>query len=64
MPAYVSSQKTIDLTFDSDIEVITPQFEKIQFTNSGEVLVSRPDKIAAPGTLDQLFTALRAGRRV
>jgi hypothetical protein len=25
MSAYVSSEKTIELTFDSDIEVITPQ---------------------------------------
>ena len=29
---FVSSQKNIKLTFDSDIEVITPQLEKIQFT--------------------------------
>src|ERR1700752_4599297 len=47
MSDYVSSQKTIELTFDSDIEVITPQLEKIQFTNSGELLLSRPDKLRA-----------------
>lgn len=47
MSDYVSSQKTIELTFDSDIEVITPQLEKIQFTNSGEVLLVRPDKLRA-----------------
>ena len=47
MSDYVSSQQTIELTFDSDIEVITPQLEKIQFTNSGEVLLSRPDKLRA-----------------
>jgi hypothetical protein len=45
MSDYVSSQKTIELTFDSNIEVITPQLEKIQFTNSGQMLLSRPDKI-------------------
>jgi len=44
---YVSSQKIIELTFDSDIEVVTPELEKIQFTNSGEVLLSRPDKLRA-----------------
>jgi hypothetical protein len=44
---YMSAQSTISLTFDSDIEVITPQMEKIQFTNSGEVLLSRPDKLRA-----------------
>ena len=96
MSDYVSGQRNIEFTFDSDIEVITPQLEKIQFTNSGEAMVSRPDKIAAhrvggyadvalyfdgktasvygknvgyaqfaaPGTLDQLFTALRAGHGV
>lgn len=47
MSDYVSSQKTIELTFDSDIEVIMPQLEKIQFTNSGEALLSRPDKLRA-----------------
>jgi len=94
MSDYVRNQKTIELTFDSDIEVITPQMEKIQFTNSGEVLLSRPDKLRAhrvggyadvelyfdgkiasilgkningyaqfdaPGSVDQLIEALRAG---
>ncbi len=47
MSDYVGSLKTIELTFDSDIEVITPELEKIQFTNSGETLLSRPDKLRA-----------------
>lgn len=47
MSDYISSQKMIDLTFDSDIEIITPHMEKIQFTNSGEALLSRPDKLRA-----------------
>ncbi len=47
MSDYVGSQKTIKLAFDSDIEIITPQLEKIQFSNSGEVLLSRPDKLRA-----------------
>jgi hypothetical protein len=47
MSDYVNSQKTIELTFDSDIEIITPQLEKIQFTNSGEALLDRPDKLRA-----------------
>ncbi|MCX5877958.1 MAG: DUF2092 domain-containing protein [Deltaproteobacteria bacterium] len=97
MSNYVSSQKTIELKFDSDIEVITPQLEKIQFTNSGEALLSRPDKLRAhrvggysdvalffdgktvsvlgkhinsyaqfdaPGTVDQLIEALRAGHGI
>ena len=47
MSDYMGSQKTIELTFDSDIEAITPQLEKIQFSNSGEALLSRPDKLRA-----------------
>ena len=47
MSDYVGSQETIELTFDSAIEIITPQLEKIQFTNSGGVLLRRPDKLRA-----------------
>ena len=47
MTDYVGSQTTIELSFDSGIEVITPELEKIQFTNSGGVLLSRPDKLRA-----------------
>ncbi len=47
MSDYLSSQKSIELTFDSDIEVITPQLEKIQYNNSGEALLARPDKLRA-----------------
>jgi hypothetical protein len=97
MSDYVGSQATIEASFDSDVEVITPQLEKIQFASSGDVLISRPDKLRAhrvggyadvalffdgrkasvlarhsngyaqldaPGTLDQLFAALRAGHGV
>jgi len=97
MSNYVSGQQTIALTFDSDIEVITPQLEKIQFASSGDVLVSRPNKLLAhrvggysdvalifdgktaailakhsneyaqfeaPGSVDQLFAALKAGQGI
>jgi len=97
MADYVASQKTIELSFDSDIEVITPELEKIQFTNSGDALLSRPDKLRAhrvsghadvmmvfdgktvsilgknlngyaqfeaPGTVDRLIEALRAGHGI
>lgn len=47
MTDYVGSQQTIELSFDSSIEVITPELEKIQFTNSGGALLSRPDKLRA-----------------
>jgi hypothetical protein len=93
----VGRQTNIELSFDSDIEVITPTLEKIQFTNSGEALLQRPNKLRAhrvggyadvaltfdgmtvsilgkhlnayaqfdaPGSLDQLFEALRAGHGI
>jgi len=50
MSDYVGSQKNISLTFDSDIEVVTHEMEKIQFTSSGKVLLSRPDKVRASRT--------------
>lgn len=97
MSDYVGRQQTIELSFDSDIEVITPQLEKIQFTNSGGALLNRPNQLrahriggyadvamvfdgktvsivarhlngyaqlAAPGSVDQLFEALRAGHGI
>jgi hypothetical protein len=47
MTDYVGSQETIELSFDSSIEIITPELEKIQFANSGGALLSRPDKLRA-----------------
>ena len=50
MADYVASQKTLAVTFDSDIEVITSHLQKIQFTSSGQVQPSRPDKLRATRT--------------
>jgi hypothetical protein len=47
MSDYVTSQQTISMSFDSDIEVITSELQKIQFTSSGQVLLNRPDKLRA-----------------
>ncbi len=47
MADYLTSQETIEFSFDSDIEVITPQLEKIQFASSGEALLARPNKLRA-----------------
>lgn len=47
MSDYLAEQQTIQLTFNSSIEVITPDLEKIQFTNSGEALLARPDRLRA-----------------
>jgi hypothetical protein len=47
MADYVTSQKTISITYDADIEVITNDLQKIQFASSGQLLLSRPDKVRA-----------------
>jgi hypothetical protein len=50
MSDYMASQKSLSLSFDTDIEVITPEIQKIQFASSGKLLLSRPDKIRASRT--------------
>jgi hypothetical protein len=45
MSDYLAGQKTISVTFDSDIEVVTSDLQKIQFASSGRLLLSRPDKV-------------------
>jgi hypothetical protein len=50
MSDYVAGQKTLAVTFDSDVEVITSDLQKLQFTSSGQVQLSRPDKLRATRT--------------
>jgi hypothetical protein len=45
MADYTTAQKSITATFDSDIEVITPELQKIQFASSGQLKITRPDKL-------------------
>ena len=45
MTDYTAGQKSISATFDSDIEVITPDLQKLQFTSSGQIRLERPDKL-------------------
>ena len=42
MSAYIGGQPTIEVAFDSDIEVVTDDLQKIQFASSGQVMLSRP----------------------
>ncbi|SCW61570.1 hypothetical protein SAMN02927900_03143 [Rhizobium mongolense subsp. loessense] len=50
MSDYVSGQKHVVLKYDVDIEVITPELEKLQFTSSGEAALHRPDKLRVTRT--------------
>jgi hypothetical protein len=45
MTDYMASQKSIDVNYDTDVEVITNDLQKIQFTSSGHLLMVRPDKV-------------------
>lgn len=44
MADYLSHQENLSLKFDADVEAVTPAVEKIQFSASGEVTMSRPNK--------------------
>jgi hypothetical protein len=45
MSEYLTAQQVVSATFDTDIEVVTQHLQKIQFTSSGKLLMSRPDKL-------------------
>ena len=45
MSDYMASQKSINVSYDTDIEVVTADLQKIQFTSSGHLLMVRPDKL-------------------
>jgi hypothetical protein len=50
MSDYVTAQKNLSISFDADIEVVTGDLQKIQFASSGQVQLSRPDKIRVSRT--------------
>jgi len=50
MSDYLAGQKTISASYDTSIEVITPEMEKIQFDSSGTLVLDRPNQIHATRT--------------
>jgi hypothetical protein len=50
MSDYLASQKTISMSYDTDVEVITSDLQKIQFASSGQLQLARPDKLHATRT--------------
>ncbi|WP_156830995.1 DUF2092 domain-containing protein [Kaistia granuli] len=50
MAKYVGGQKNIDIEYDSALEVVSPQLEKLQFNSSGEAKISRPDQFRVSRT--------------
>jgi hypothetical protein len=45
MSDYLAAQKTLSLDFDSSLEVVTKEDQKVAFASSGSVTMQRPDKI-------------------
>ncbi|MFZ5673621.1 MAG: DUF2092 domain-containing protein [Pseudomonadota bacterium] len=45
MSDYMAQQKDFSFAFESTMEAVTPDFQKLQFVSSGKASVSRPDKI-------------------
>jgi hypothetical protein len=48
MSEYVAGQKSLSVTFDSDVEVITSDLQKLQFTSSGQVYGAPVAVVPAP----------------
>jgi hypothetical protein len=45
MSDYMASQNNLSGEFDVELDVITPELEKVQFDASGTVQIARPDKL-------------------
>ncbi len=50
MSDYLASQKVVSVTFDASLEAVTADGAKVQFNDSGTVLLSRPNKLHATRT--------------
>ncbi|MCH4561063.1 DUF2092 domain-containing protein [Mesorhizobium jarvisii] len=50
MSDYVSGQKTISFKYNSNVEIVTPDLQKLTFASSGAAIVNRPDKIRVTRT--------------
>ena len=45
MSDYMAAQKAISFSFDTDLEIVTKDKQKLALASSGTVILSRPDKI-------------------
>src|ERR1700722_5809285 len=50
MSDYMASQKSINVNYDTDVEGITADLQKLQFASSGHLLLVRPDKLRVSRT--------------
>jgi hypothetical protein len=47
MSDYMAKQTALSFAYDADLEIVTPDHQKLTLANSGAVNLSRPDKIRA-----------------
>ncbi|MEF0862186.1 MULTISPECIES: DUF2092 domain-containing protein [Rhizobium] len=45
MSDYLAAQRTMSFHYQSSLEAVTPDFEKLQFVSSGTASLTRPDKL-------------------
>lgn len=50
MSDYIGAQKTVTAKFEADLQAITQSLEKVLFSSSGHLVLSRPDKIRVSRT--------------
>jgi hypothetical protein len=50
MSDYLAAQKTLSLEYDSNLEIVTKEQQKLGLASSGAVTLNRPDKIRATRT--------------
>ena len=50
MTDYLAGQKTISATYDTSVEVVTTDLQKIAFTSSGSMLLERPNRLKVTRT--------------
>jgi hypothetical protein len=50
MSDYIGAQKQISFTYDSTLQVVTTDFQKLAFVSSGAIRISRPDKLRVTRT--------------
>ncbi len=45
MSDYLAAQESLSAKFDVELDIVTPDIEKIQFAASGDMMLSRPDRL-------------------
>lgn len=50
MSDHIASQQNVSISYDSDIEIMTPDMQKIQFASSGQLALRQPDKLRVTRT--------------